>query len=159
MCEAVLAIAVAAWDGALGGAADDEVTAEVTVRVTVYGPTNEKPPTTLGEVGGQMEREKGFEPAEAAHANRATGHANPHDSPEPQRVSKTSFSAPVLSRPHPSPDSVEAAWRRNNLPDMRPRGGRAVMPTPTRPWLARRVRLRLGIRAQGPQLGTRDAPC
>ena len=55
---------------------------------------------------------KGFEPAEAPNANTATGHANPHNSPEPQRFHLTSFSAPVRRRPRPSADSVEAAWRR-----------------------------------------------
>ncbi len=59
-----------------------------------------------------MEREKGFEPAGAGYANRATGHANPHKRPEPQRFPTRSFSAPVRGRPHPSPDSVEVAWRR-----------------------------------------------
>jgi len=91
MCEAVLAIDASAWDGrttaplalrqaqgerevrgALGGPASDEVTAEVTVRVTVDGPTNEKPPTTLEVVGGEMEREKGFEPSTLALARRCS---------------------------------------------------------------------------------------
>ncbi len=91
MCEAVVAIDASAWDGrttaplalrqaqgerevrgALGGPASDEVTAEVTVRVTVDGPTNEKPPTTLEVVGGEMEREKGFEPSTLALARRCS---------------------------------------------------------------------------------------
>jgi len=69
---------------------------------------------TPGSTGGfvTLEREKGFEPAEAAHANRATGHANPHNSPEPQQFPEPSFSAPVRIRLRQSPDSVEAAWRR-----------------------------------------------
>ena len=115
MCDAVLAIDPAAWVVANTGASSDEVTAEVTVGVTVEGSANEKPPTTLSVVGGELEREKGFEPAEVAHANRATGHANPQNSPEPQRLQRPSFSAPVRSRPRPSPDSVEAAWRRRRV--------------------------------------------
>src|SRR6266511_6161819 len=72
---------------------------------------------TPGMTGGwdPLEREKGFEPAEATHANRATGHANPHNNPEPQRLQIPSFSAPVRTRPRRSPGPVEAAWRRDCL--------------------------------------------
>jgi hypothetical protein len=62
MCEAVLAIDPAAWDGIPAEAPACEVTTEVTTRVTGKGPNNEKPPTTLEIVGGTLEREKGFEP-------------------------------------------------------------------------------------------------
>jgi hypothetical protein len=51
-CEAVLAIDARAWDGALAGSARDEVTVE--------GTTNEKPPTSLANFGGKMEREEGI---------------------------------------------------------------------------------------------------
>ncbi len=57
---------------AASGASAAEVTAEVTFRVTVAGPTNEKPPTSLENVGGQMEREKGFEPSTLALARRCS---------------------------------------------------------------------------------------
>jgi hypothetical protein len=63
MCEAVLAIDPAAWRSAPTLAAAGEVTAEVTFRVTVEGTANEKRPTTLEVVGGELEREKGFEPS------------------------------------------------------------------------------------------------
>ncbi len=69
MCEAVHAIDAAAWDGALSGAAGDEVTVEVTARVTVEGTTNEKPPTTLELVGGKLEREEVFEVCLSVNAN------------------------------------------------------------------------------------------
>jgi hypothetical protein len=71
-----------------------------------------------------------------AHANRATGHANPHNSPEPQRFQRPSFSAPVRSRPRPSPDSVEAAWRRNGL---------ANIPAGNLPGVTRQVRLLFSV--------------
>jgi len=61
--SAVLAIDAGARDGVLGGAAGEEVTVEVTARITVEGSRNEEPPTTLEVVGGELEREKGFEPA------------------------------------------------------------------------------------------------
>jgi integrase len=61
LCEAVLAIDPAAWDGTPAALPDPWVTTEVTTRVTVEGTTNDKPPTTLAVVGGEMEREKGFE--------------------------------------------------------------------------------------------------
>jgi hypothetical protein len=72
MCEAILAIDAAARNGALGGAAGDEVTVEVTAKVTVEGSANEKPPTTLEVVGGELEREKGFELNRPLAANFAT---------------------------------------------------------------------------------------
>ncbi len=87
----------------------------------------EEPPSYRG-FGEEMEREKGFEPAEAAHANRATGHANPPDSPGPQRFRRPSFSSSVRSRPRPSPDSMEAAWRRQG----RRRTGRSEGRRPAR---------------------------
>ena len=64
LCEAVLAIDPAAWNGhptALPVREQGEVTTEVTIGVTVEGTTNEKPPRSLRNVGGNMEREKGFE--------------------------------------------------------------------------------------------------
>jgi len=61
MCEAVLAIAPAAWDGTAAQVSDPEVTIEVTNRVTIEGETKENPPISLGIVGGTLEREKGFE--------------------------------------------------------------------------------------------------
>ncbi len=86
MCEAVVAIDAAAWDGraaaplalrqaqgerevrvlgsataTLGDPAGDEVTVEVTERVTVEGTAKEKPPTSLRKSGVTLEREKGFE--------------------------------------------------------------------------------------------------
>jgi hypothetical protein len=57
MCEAVLAITPAAWSGTPAAVTQDEVT----VGVTGKGTTNDKPPTTLTIVGGELEREKGFE--------------------------------------------------------------------------------------------------
>ncbi len=57
MCAAVLAIDPAAWPGSPAAVTQDEVT----VGVTGQGTTNDKPPTTLTIVGGELEREKGFE--------------------------------------------------------------------------------------------------
>jgi len=57
MCEAVLAIDPAAWEGTPATVTSDEVT----IRVTNKGTIKEKPPITLGIIGGTMEREKGFE--------------------------------------------------------------------------------------------------
>ena len=61
MCEAVRAIGPEAW-GVTPASPQERVTAEVTVRVTGAARQNEKPPTSLRNVGGELEREKGFEP-------------------------------------------------------------------------------------------------
>ncbi len=68
MCEAVLAIDPAAWAGTPAAVTQDEVTVEVTGE----GTTNDKPPTTLTIVGGELEREKGFEPSTLALARRCS---------------------------------------------------------------------------------------
>jgi hypothetical protein len=60
LCAAVAAIDPSAW-GAAPSSPKERVTAEVTVRVTAAARQNEKPSTTQEVVGGQMEREKGFE--------------------------------------------------------------------------------------------------
>ncbi len=68
MCEAVLAIDPAAWE-----ATPAIVTSgEVTIWVTNKGTIKEKPPITLGIIGGTMEREKGFEPSTLALARRCS---------------------------------------------------------------------------------------
>jgi integrase len=61
LCSAVSAIDAAAWNGSLSSL-QERVTPEVTPRVTPELTGNEKPPTPLKNVGGSMEREKGFEP-------------------------------------------------------------------------------------------------
>ena len=68
MCEAVLAIDPAAWENTPAAVTRNEVT----VGVTGKGTTNDKPPTTLTIVGGELEREKGFEPSTLALARRCS---------------------------------------------------------------------------------------
>lgn len=70
MCAAVLAIDPAAW----AGAPTPVTSAEVTTRVTGKGTANEKPPTSVENVGGEMEREKGFEQRLLVNSNLATAH-------------------------------------------------------------------------------------
>ena len=66
LCEAVSAIGPGAWGltppSLTPPSPPERVTAEVTVRVTGAARQNDKPPTSLKNVGGKMEREKGFEP-------------------------------------------------------------------------------------------------
>ena len=54
MCEAVLAIDPAAWEGTPAIVTSDEVT----IWVTNKGTIKEKPPITLGIIGGTMERKR-----------------------------------------------------------------------------------------------------
>lgn len=65
LCEAVSAIGPGAWGltppSLTPPSPPERVTAEVTVRVTGAARQNDKPPTSLKNVGGKMEREKGFE--------------------------------------------------------------------------------------------------
>jgi len=68
MCAAVLAIDRAAWTRT----PQDAPNTQVTVRVTDQGTTNDKPPTILTIVGGELEREKGFEPSTLALARRCS---------------------------------------------------------------------------------------
>ena len=67
MCQAVLAIDPAAWEAPAIVSPD-----LLTIRLTEQGTTNANPPTTLGIVGGTMEREKGFEPSTLALARRCS---------------------------------------------------------------------------------------
>jgi hypothetical protein len=124
LCAAVSAIDASAWNGRLSSLGE-RVTPEVTPRVTPDAPQNEKPPTSLKNVEGKMERKhqrlrrrplhspplppprltptrKGFEPTRARWANWATTHANPHKAPVPQRFPALPFSASVLPSPHQS---------------------------------------------------------
>jgi integrase len=59
-CAAVSAIDAGAWSGRLTSPRE-WVTPEVTPRVTPEAPQKQKPPTFLENVGGELEREKGFE--------------------------------------------------------------------------------------------------
>jgi hypothetical protein len=69
-------------------------------RSTVEGAGNEKPPVSLEETGGKMEREKGFELRHWGLTNYATVHAFLSISPSPQRFPfKSRF--PIL--PHLTP--------------------------------------------------------
>jgi integrase len=80
MCQAVLAIDPAAW-GAPAIVSPDLLT----IRLTEQGTTNANPPTTLGIVGGKMEREKGFEQLRAVNKNLRRDARLPHKGPEPLR--------------------------------------------------------------------------
>lgn len=71
MCAAVSAIDAGAWDGH-PTSPGERVTPEVTLQVTLEPLRNEKPPTFLENVGGKMEREKGFEPSTLALARRCS---------------------------------------------------------------------------------------
>jgi hypothetical protein len=71
LCAAVSAIDAGAWNGR-ATSPGERVTLQVTPRVTLEAPRNEKPPTSVENVGGKMEREKGFEPSTLALARRCS---------------------------------------------------------------------------------------